>query len=68
MADLRRAVEQGRTLRGRAGVRVRQPLGRLWLALPGGSLATGIGDGADDELLTLLAEDLIVKVDEVMGD
>ena len=39
MADLRRAVELGRKLRGRAGIRVRQPLARMWLAMPSGSLA-----------------------------
>ena len=41
MADLRRAVELGRTLRGQAGLRIRQPLARLWLALPGGRLGRG---------------------------
>ena len=34
MADLRRAVELGRTLRSQAGIKVRQPLGTLWLAMP----------------------------------
>ena len=51
MADLRRAVELGRTLRGQAGLKVRQPLARLWLALPGGTLG-GVADaGFRDELL-----------------
>jgi len=68
MADLRRAVELGRTLRGRAGVRVRQPLGRLWLAMPGGGLGAGLPDGADDELLALLADELNVWSVEIIGD
>ncbi len=68
MADLRRAVELGRTLRGQAGIRVRQPLGRLWLALPGGRLG-GDPDGATrDELLALLADELNVRAVEVIGD
>ena len=41
MADLRRAVDLGRTLRASAGIKVRQPLARLWLALPGGRLGGG---------------------------
>src|SRR5207247_8593863 len=35
MALARSAVELARTLRGSAGIRTRQPLARLWLALPG---------------------------------
>ena len=35
MAVARRAVDLSRTLRGQAGLKVRQPLARLWLALPG---------------------------------
>ena len=31
----RRAVDLSRTLRGQAGLKVRQPLATLWLALPG---------------------------------
>jgi isoleucyl-tRNA synthetase len=67
MADLRRAVELGRTLRSRAGIRLRQPLGTLWLALPSGTVA---GDGGDvaDELLALLAGELNVKSVERIGD
>ncbi len=41
MADLRRAVDLGRTLRSSAGIKVRQPLAQLWLALPGGHLGGG---------------------------
>jgi isoleucyl-tRNA synthetase len=69
MADLRRAVELGRTLRSGAGIRLRQPLRTLWLALPSGSLASaGLAPGAADELLALLAEELNVKSVEVMGN
>jgi len=68
MADLRRAVELGRTLRSRAGIRVRQPLGRLWLALPSGALDDGLPDGAAGELLALLTEELNVKSVEIIGD
>jgi len=68
MADLRRAVELGRTLRGRAGIRVRQPLARLWLAMPSGSLTDGLAPGAADELLALLREELNVKSVEIIGD
>jgi len=68
MADLRRAVELGRTLRGRAGIRVRQPLGQLWLAMPSGSLTAGLDAGAAEQLLALLAEELNVKSVEIIGD
>ncbi|MFO7533306.1 MAG: class I tRNA ligase family protein [Candidatus Limnocylindrales bacterium] len=68
MADLRRAVELGRTLRSRAGIRVRQPLARLWLAMPTGALRHGLDGGATDELLALLADELNVKSVEVIGD
>ena len=68
MAELRRAVELGRTLRGRAGLRVRQPLARLWLAMPGGGLGAGLGAAARDELLALLAEELNVHDIELISD
>jgi isoleucyl-tRNA synthetase len=68
MADLRRAVELGRTLRGRAGVRVRQPLETLWLALPAGSGIEGLGEDATDELLWLLADELNVHAIDVIDD
>jgi isoleucyl-tRNA synthetase len=68
MADLRRAVELGRNLRSRAGIRVRQPLGRLWLAMPSGSLTEGLEAGAAEELLSLLTEELNVKSVEIIGD
>ncbi len=62
MATVRRAVELARTLRGQAGLRVRQPLARLWLALPGGDLPER------DALLVLLRDEVNVKVVEVIGD
>ncbi|MDQ3492401.1 MAG: DUF5915 domain-containing protein, partial [Chloroflexota bacterium] len=67
MATLRRAVELGRTLRGQAGIRLRQPLATLWLALPGGRLAEDAS--ADDEaaLLALLGEELNVKSVQLIG-
>jgi len=67
MATLRRAVELVRTLRGQAGIRLRQPLARMWLALPGGRL--GARDAADEQaLLELLGEEVNVKRVELIGD
>ncbi len=62
MATVRRAVDLVRTLRSAAGLKVRQPLARLWLALPGGELAER---GA---LLELLADEVNVKSVELIGD
>jgi isoleucyl-tRNA synthetase len=62
MATVRRAVELGRTLRSTAGIRVRQPIARLWLALPGGKLVE------QEALLALLADELNVKQVELIGD
>ena len=64
MADLRRAVELGRTLRSQAGIKVRQPLGTLWLAMP----PDWPTDESADELLAQLAEELNVKTVEIIGD
>ncbi|TAM63423.1 MAG: isoleucine--tRNA ligase, partial [Chloroflexota bacterium] len=68
MATLRRAVELGRTIRGQAGLRVRQPLARAWLALPGGALAGGLAADDAAQLVDLLAAELNVKAVEVLGD
>jgi isoleucyl-tRNA synthetase len=73
MSTLLRAVELARMLRGQQGIRVRQPLARLWLALPGGVLASasdGTPIAAEDQeaLLALLADELNVKSVELMGD
>ncbi|MBA2275960.1 MAG: hypothetical protein H0W00_04580 [Chloroflexi bacterium] len=61
MSTLRRAVELARTLRGQAGIRLRQPLATLWLALPGGRLAAGIAAGDETALLSLLGEEMNIK-------
>jgi isoleucyl-tRNA synthetase len=67
MTTVRRAVELMRTLRGQAGIRLRQPLARMWLALPGGSLR--VGDPAVERaLLELLREEVNVKQLELIGD
>jgi isoleucyl-tRNA synthetase len=68
MADLRRAVELGRSLREQAGIRVRQPLARLWLALPGGRLGPGIDPSDQAALLDLLQDELNVAVVELIED
>jgi isoleucyl-tRNA synthetase len=62
MATARRAVDLARTLRGAASLRVRQPLARLWLALPGGDLHEL------DALLTVIADEVNVKAVELIGD
>ncbi|HET9682418.1 MAG TPA: class I tRNA ligase family protein, partial [Candidatus Limnocylindrales bacterium] len=62
MATARRAVDLARTLRGNAGLKVRQPLARMWLALPGGSLPE------QDALLGLIADEVNVKAIELIGD
>jgi isoleucyl-tRNA synthetase len=67
MATLVRAVELARTLRGQAGLRLRQPLRRMWLALPGGSLGSG-DEMAERALLELLADEVNVKHVELIGD
>ena len=62
MAVARRAVDLARTLRGQAGLKVRQPLARLWLALPGADLHEL------DALVGLLAEELNVKSVDLIDD
>jgi isoleucyl-tRNA synthetase len=62
MATVRRAVDLVRTLRSAAGIKVRQPLARLWLALPGGDLPERAA------LLELLADEVNVKTIELIGD
>ncbi len=62
MAIARRAVDLVRTLRGQAGLKVRQPLARLWLALPGGELSER------DALLDLIRVEANVKLVEIIGD
>jgi isoleucyl-tRNA synthetase len=62
MATARRAVELARTLRGAAGIRVRQPLATVWLALPGGDLAER------DALVQLIADEVNVHDVVLIGD
>ena len=62
MAVARRAVDLSRTLRGQAGLKVRQPLARLWLALPGRELAEL------DALLELVRAEANVKEVVRIGD
>ena len=62
MALVRRAVELARTLRSQAGLRVRQPLAKAWIAIP------DRGIEVDNELLALLAEEVNVKALERIGD
>jgi isoleucyl-tRNA synthetase len=62
MGVARRAVELARTLRSQAGLRVRQPLARAWLAIPDRGIEVG------SELLALIADELNVKSVEVIGD
>ena len=62
MATIRGAVDLARTLRAQAGLRVRQPLARAWLAVPDRGLAI------DDELLALFADELNVRTVEVIRD
>ena len=62
MATVRQAVELARVLRSQAGIRTRQPLSRMWLALPGGDLPDR------DALLELVRDEVNVKSVEVIGD
>ncbi|HSL97759.1 MAG TPA: class I tRNA ligase family protein, partial [Candidatus Deferrimicrobiaceae bacterium] len=62
MATARRAVELVRTLRSSAGLKVRQPLARMWLALPGGQLPE------EEALLGLIADEVNVKAIERIDD
>ncbi|MGA3057149.1 MAG: class I tRNA ligase family protein [Candidatus Limnocylindrales bacterium] len=62
MAVAMRAVDLVRTLRGGAGLKVRQPLARMWLAIPGPALVEG------EALLTLVADEVNVKSIELIGD
>ncbi|MFL5684486.1 MAG: class I tRNA ligase family protein [Chloroflexota bacterium] len=61
IAITRSAVELARTLRGSAGIRTRQPLARLWLALPGGSLPER------EALLGLVRDEVNVRSVELIG-
>ena len=62
MSLARTAVELARTLRGSAGLRTRQPLARLWLALPGAELADR------EALVALIRSEVNVRTVELIGD
>jgi isoleucyl-tRNA synthetase len=62
MAVVTRVVDLVRTLRGQAGIKVRQPLARMWIALPGAELIER------DTLLALAADEVNVKSIELIGD
>ena len=62
MSIVQRAVDLARTLRSGAGLRTRQPLARLWIALPGMELPDR------DQLLELLAQEVNVKSVEIIDD
>jgi len=61
MATVRRAVDLGRTLRSQAALRLRQPVRRIWLALP-----PGVDVGPD--LLDILADEMNAKGIELISD
>jgi isoleucyl-tRNA synthetase len=58
-----RAVDLARTLRSQAGIKVRQPLARMWLAMPGPDRLVD-----QDSLLDLLKDEVNVKSIELIGD
>jgi isoleucyl-tRNA synthetase len=62
MAVVTRVVDLVRTLRGQAGIKVRQPLARMWLALPGAELVER------EALLSLASDEVNVKSIELIGD
>ena len=62
MATARRAVELVRTLRAGASLRGRQPLARMWLALPGGDLVER------EALLELVRTEVNVRSIELLDD
>ncbi|MEO5940858.1 MAG: DUF5915 domain-containing protein, partial [Candidatus Limnocylindrales bacterium] len=62
MATVRQAVELARVLRSQAAIRTRQPLARLWLALPGAELADR------DALLGLIRDEVNVREVVLIGD
>jgi len=61
MAVVVRTVELARTLRSQAGLRTRQPLARLWLALP-------IGTALVDWQVALLEDEINVKAVRLIHD
>jgi isoleucyl-tRNA synthetase len=62
MATVLRAVDLARTLRSQSGLRVRQPLGRAWIALPGGDLLER------EALLALFVDEVNVREVRLIDD
>jgi isoleucyl-tRNA synthetase len=62
MAVVMRVVDLVRTLRGQAGIKVRQPLARMWIALPGRKMVE------QEALLALASDEVNVKSIELIGD
>jgi isoleucyl-tRNA synthetase len=62
MAVVMRVVDLVRTLRGQAGIKVRQPLARMWIALPGRKMVE------QETLLALASDEVNVKSIELIGD
>ena len=58
-----RVVDLARTLRSQTGIKVRQPLGRMWLAMPGSDRLV-----ERDALLDLVRDEVNVKSIELIGD
>src|ERR1035437_8630568 len=58
-----RAVDLARTLRSQVGIKTRQPLARMWLAMPGPDRLVD-----QDPRLDLLREEVNVKSIELIGD
>jgi isoleucyl-tRNA synthetase len=63
MEIVMKAVDLARTLRSQAGLKTRQPLARMWLALPGVDRLV-----EQDALLALVADEVNVKSIELIGD
>ncbi len=63
MKTVMRAVDLARTLRSQAGLKTRQPLARMWLALPGVDRLV-----EQEALLDLVADEVNVKSIELIGD
>jgi isoleucyl-tRNA synthetase len=63
MEVVMRAVDLARTLRSQAGIKTRQPLSRMWLAMPGPDRLVD-----QEALLVLLTDEVNVKSIELIGD
>jgi isoleucyl-tRNA synthetase len=61
MSVVKRGVDLGRTLRSQAGINLRQPIRRVWVALPPGA-------SVPPEVLSILGEELNAKSVEAIAD